>query len=110
MKNSVYKVTRGHWRHGHEKFYQFFLGLHQNAFLRKVVRKDFREIFPITGKNWKDLSSFCWKEKERKVSKISSKELLKLLDFEIAIRKSNNIEFRGENLECCHFFKFSGRF
>ena len=55
-----------------------------------------KEIFPISGKNWKDLSNFCWKEKEWKVSKISWKELLKLSDFEIAIRKTKNIEFWGK--------------
>ena len=58
-----------------------------------------KEIFPISGKNWKDLSNFCWKEKEWKVSKISWKELLKLSDSE----KQKNIEFRGENLEFAIF-------
>ena len=83
----------------------------------KVVGKDFRkkyfwEIFPISGKNWKDLSDFYWKEKEWKVSKKFWKELLKLSDYENSHSKSiKAIEFLGKTYKYAMlaFFKILRR-
>ena len=65
-----------------------------------------KERFPGNISNFrKELSNFCWKEKVWKVSKISWKELLKLSDFEIAIRKTKKYRILGEKPRICHFLK-----
>ena len=52
-----------------------------------------KEIFPIFGKSWKQLSDFCWKEKEWKDSKFFWKEILKLSDLENSLKDRISGEF-----------------